>query len=261
MQIMTIDRAPVQERDDGGPIGRVIVRDFFGKGHQLTAGPQVYFGEQLYPGSEIYAHFHDVDQFQVVVKGSGRFGRVPVGSVTLQYADAFAPYGPIVAGAEGLGFFVFRRRAASGGWRMPGHAAMIPKPIGRRFFVQVEDLDARPGAGEVVHESHRQDADGLGVEVVRLGAGAETSIGPDGCGGYHLLVCRGAIEPEGNDEPLVANSVLLPDADEPPPIIRACADGAIVLVMRFPRATSRPGSDVNEFRAGDGAYVRAANAS
>ena len=153
MRAVTFDEAPVNHRDDGGAIGRVIVRDYFSKGHQLTPGPQAYLGQQLDPGSELFAHFHDVDQFQVVVLGDGRFGATPVAPITIQYADAYAPYGPIVANDHGIGFFVFRRRAASGGWRMPEYANLIPGKIGRRFFVDVEDAHRRPGARKVQRET------------------------------------------------------------------------------------------------------------
>lgn len=258
MRSMTIEEATVTHRNDGGAIGNVIVRDFFGRGHQLGPGPQVYLGEQLDAGSEIFAHFHDVDQFQVVVLGSGRFGRVPVRPVTVQYADAFAPYGPIVAAEEGIGFFVFRRCAATGGWRMPGHAKTMPKPMGRRFFLEVTDANSRPQEAEASRELLSGGyEDGLAIELIRMGPSA-TCISPRAdAGEHHLLVCAGSLERAGKKLPPL--SVLVPHPDELAPALAASDEGAVVLVLKFPRATRRVGSDPAKIRDDGSGYVRAVN--
>lgn len=259
MRHMTFDEATVTHRDDGGAIGNVVVRDYFGRGHQLDSGPQVYLGEQLDAGSELFAHFHDVDQFQVVVRGSGRFGRVPVRPITVQYADAFAPYGPIVAAEQGIGFFVFRRCAATGGWRMPGHAKMIPKPVGRRFFIELADAESRPKNGEASHEVQRGgDEDGLAIELIRMGPFA-TFCSPKGhAGEQHLLVCAGSLDRAGTRLPPL--SALVPDPNEHAPTLAATEEGAVLLVLKFPRPTDRAGSDPSTVKAGGPGYVRAVNA-
>ena len=258
MQHVTIEEAAATHRDDGGAIGNVIVRDYFGRGHQLGPGPQVYLGEQLDAESELFAHFHDVDQFQVVVRGSGRFGRVPVCPVTVQYADAFAPYGPIVAAENGIGFFVFRRCAATGGWRMPGHANMIPKPIGRRFFIEVADTESRPKEAETSREVLRGgDEDGLAIELIRMGPFATCSSPRGDAGEQHLLVCAGSLERAGKRLPPL--SALVPDPDEQAPALAASDEGAVVLVLKFPQATGRAGSDPKKIRHDGSGYVRAVN--
>ena len=260
MRDKTIEEAIATYRDDGGAIGNVIVRDYFGRGHQLGPGPQVYLGEQLDAGSELFAHFHDVDQFQVVVRGSGRFGRVPVRPITVQYADAFAPYGPIVADQDGIGFFVFRRCAATGGWRMPGYAKMVPKPMGRRILMEVADTESRPGDAEVRSEIIRSgDKDGLAIELIRMGP-FSTCTSPKGdAGEQHLLVCAGSLEREGRNLPPL--SALVPDPDELAPALAASDEGAVVLVLKFPRATGRAGSDPAKVRHDGSGYVRAVNSA
>lgn len=256
MRAMTFDEAPVQHRDDGGAIGRAVVHDYFGRGQQVDAGPQAYLGRQLDEGSEIYAHFHDVDQFQIVVMGGGRFGRTPVAPVTVQYADAFSPYGPIVANDGGLGFFVFRRGAATGGWRMPEFAHLIPRKGGRRFFVNLTDVDRRPAADAVECEAlWGPEADGLEVSVLRLGAGAAATFEARGCGAQYLLVCAGALA--HHDKTLPANSVLLQEVGEPAEPVVAHSEGAVVLVLKFPAPSDRPGSDPAKVEVRDGGYLRA----
>lgn len=256
MRAMTFDEAPARHRDDGGAIGRAVVHDYFGRGHQLDVGPQAYLGRQLDGGSEIYAHFHDVDQFQIVVMGSGRFGRTPVAPVTIQYADAFSPYGPIVANDGGLGFFVFRRAAATGGWRMPEFAHLIPRKGGRRFFADLSDLERRPAAGAVETETLWGPAeDGLEVSAVRLGPGASAVSAATGCGAQYLLVCGGALIQEGKLLP--ANAVLLQEVGESPEPVTAGDEGAVVLVLKFPVPSDRPGSDPSKTEVREGGYVRA----
>ena len=59
------------------------------------------------PNSILTPHFHAVDQFQVVVAGSGAFGKVPVRPMTVHYAGAYTPYGPITT-EDGIEYFVAR---------------------------------------------------------------------------------------------------------------------------------------------------------
>src|SRR4051812_3176319 len=59
-------------------------------------------------GTTLAAHFHFVNQFQVVTGGSGRIGRHEVRPLTIQYAGAHTPYGPLVAGENGLDYLVLR---------------------------------------------------------------------------------------------------------------------------------------------------------
>ncbi len=260
MRAMTFEAAPIQDRDDGGAIGRVRVRDYFGRGHQVAPGPQAYIGEQLEAGSELFAHFHDVDQFQVVVIGAGRFGRHRVAPVTIQYADAYSTYGPIVADKGGLGYFVFRRCAATGGWRMPDNAHLAAGLAGRRFFITPKNLDHRMTAGEAERDVLWGPAeDGLEVAVLRLGARASVMAPAKGCGAQYLLVCRGTLDQDS--ERLDVNAALLQEADETPEPITAGPDGAVVLVLRLPMSTSRKGSDPTRVERTSGGYVRAVNSA
>src|SRR6185369_6237393 len=45
------------------------------------------------PGAALHPHFHQADQFQVFVAGSGRIGKHPVSAVTVHFAAAHSPYG------------------------------------------------------------------------------------------------------------------------------------------------------------------------
>ncbi len=75
--------------------------------------PQAYPIEQQ-PGSAVPPHFHETNQFQVVVKGAGKSGRHRLGAHAIHFAGGHAAYGPIHASPEGLFYFTLRARSDRG---------------------------------------------------------------------------------------------------------------------------------------------------
>src|SRR3954464_12357154 len=63
--------------------------------------PMAFLVEQP-PGSVVQTHFHEANQFQLVVGGSGTLGKHAVQPIAVHYSNAFSAYGPITAGEEGL---------------------------------------------------------------------------------------------------------------------------------------------------------------
>jgi hypothetical protein len=74
------------------------------------------------PRAVVKPHFHQADQYQVVVQGGGRLGHHDVGTVAVHYTDAWSAYGPIVAADEGIAWFTLRNAWDSGARYMPGAA-------------------------------------------------------------------------------------------------------------------------------------------
>lgn len=105
------------------------------------------------PGHSLRAHYHGVPQFQVFHQGTGRVGRHDVSTVSVHYADALTPYGPIVAGPDGLAYAVLRPRPDAGAHWMPEDRAGVPNGPRRRFTVHL-DLEGRdappPGSPRAV---------------------------------------------------------------------------------------------------------------
>jgi hypothetical protein len=66
------------------------------------------------PHAVVKPHFHQADQYQVVVQGGGRLGTHDVGTVAVHYTDAWSAYGPIVAADEGISWFTLRNAWDSG---------------------------------------------------------------------------------------------------------------------------------------------------
>lgn len=98
--------------------GHYIMTDYVGSFDQKSAGPQAYLVRQS--AAVLGAHFHEVDQFQVVVSGRGALGREPAKRGLVHYTDAYTPYGPIEADTDGgLEYFTLRREATIGANFMP----------------------------------------------------------------------------------------------------------------------------------------------
>jgi hypothetical protein len=115
-----------------------VSRNFIGAALSRASGPQAYIAE-LAPGSRIPSHFHDVDQFQVFVRGTGRIGKDTWHAGIFHYADAFTPYGPLVPdpGSE-MHFFTLRPAAASGVFRMPDSRGLIGNRRGRNVVSSIK---------------------------------------------------------------------------------------------------------------------------
>jgi hypothetical protein len=216
--------------------------DYIGKLRIVDANPQAFLVERLYPNVRIEPHFHDVDQFQVIVGGACRVGQTIAVPVTLHYTDAYTPYGPIVGEPQGLVFFTLRPTASSGFFAMPESRRDMPGPAGRHL-VRRFDVDLfQPALAEVAREDLLDDQpDGLAAWGLRLGPGAETR-GPDSCaGGQYYLICNGEVRTAGDN--LRERSLIWVDPGEATPRLHAGPAGASVLVVQFPRSSERPGSD------------------
>lgn len=80
--------------------------------------PQAFLVEQD-PASTILPHYHEQNEFQVVVHGGGRFGRNEVRPVTAHYAGRHTGYGPIESGGDGLWYFSLRAHTDPGARFLP----------------------------------------------------------------------------------------------------------------------------------------------
>jgi hypothetical protein len=142
--------------------------------------PMAFLVEQD-PGAVVGAHYHQADQFQIVVAGSGRLGIHDVAAGAVHYAGAWSAYGPLSAGAAGLSYFTLRN-----GWD-PG-ARYMEVPANRA------DLRARPRGHREVVGHLPQAPDGLWAETFRLAAG-EALAGPAPARGFgqFWIVLRGSL--------------------------------------------------------------------
>ena len=70
-------------------------------------------------GYESEAHYHDHDQFQVVIKGTVNMAGEVLTPGSVHYTDANTPYGPFKVGPDGLTMMIIRPGAPDKGHRIP----------------------------------------------------------------------------------------------------------------------------------------------
>lgn len=211
-----------------------------GYGQQVAGNddaPQAYLVMQ--PAHSVTRpHFHQTNQFQVFVNGGGSVGKLRCDPLTVQYAGANTPYGPINAEAEGVDYFTLRQRWDSGAKYLPAKKDLLVKGqqrqvVGGKASYGIDEL---PGAGEDAKRETLIDPveDGLFAEWVGLAPGAKMAL-PDaaeGGGQYHVVV-SGALR--RGDQKLPPLSVEFASPDEGAVEIEAGENGLGLLLLRFPR--------------------------
>lgn len=235
--------------------------DYIGSPGTIDTNPQAFLVERMYPGALITPHFHDIDQFQIVVGGDCRMGKKEARVVTFQYADAFTPYGPIFGENEGFSFFTLRPIASGGFFAMPGNRQNMPGRAGRNITGHFDTSRPRLSEGK----SKREDlmaaqSDGVDAVGIRLGPNASSGGIPSDAGGQYYLVCEGSLT--GPDCELPRHSLMHVEGGEEAPVLNAGPEGAEVLVLQLARPSDRPGSDPRKLAERDpSAYVQRPDAS
>lgn len=161
--------------------------------------PQGFLVEQP-AGAVTPPHFHEVDQFQVVVEGSAQFGKHAAPPLSVHYASSHTPYGPVAAGAAGVVYYTLRAGWDPGAKYMPAARDKLRPPPRRFRFAQatpvkVEDMARRSGiASETLLAP---EADGLAAWRFLAGPGSQlTPPAPVG-GGQYIVVVEGSFTRAG----------------------------------------------------------------
>lgn len=172
---------------------------------QLAAGavgqPMAYLVEQS-PGHTVDAHYHEVEQFQLFVGGGGHIGTHVLDGLTVHYAGPYSPYGPIVAGPQGVQYVTVRRDWDRGAQWMPQAAAALRAMPNRKHITFTSqplapcaDLLALTGVSET---PLLPTAEG-GPQAWRVcaGPGAAVRGDPRGSGGQFWYVLAGSLRHDG----------------------------------------------------------------
>jgi len=223
--------------------------DFIGRrgDGEIRNAPQAFLIEMT-PNEVIVPHFHEVDQFQIFVAGSGSLGRAgaPATPLAVHYSDHHTGYGPINAGPHGFSYFTLRAKTDPGAVYLhkPGYREKL-KPGKKRHDLAQITLSTEPvlvnrgdAALEPLLKNQDHEEDGLAAFLLRMGPDRKTS-GPDprASDGQHYLVVNGSLELDGNHYP--AWSTVFVAASEAPLAISAGAQGLEVLILQYPRQESQ----------------------
>jgi hypothetical protein len=195
------------------------------------------------PHAVVSPHFHQADQYQVVVQGGGRLGTHEVGSVAVHYTDAWSAYGPIVADDDGIAWFTLRNTWDSGARYMPGSRDQLR--AARRQNHQHREATSPPTPVALPSELARttilscatvieQASDGMATWRLRLPPGAQTT-GPDpGTGGGQFWIVLSGAASAGGAAFLPPNSCIFVAPEDGAPTVMAGNGGAEVLCLQFP---------------------------
>src|SRR5690606_24565941 len=130
----------------------------------------------------IRPHFHQVDQFQVIVRGGGVLGRHRLSLHAVHFARAHTPYGPIRFADEGLGFLTLRAHWDPGAQYLPAQREKLEQVPNRKpwqateapAFLSGDPVGVRPFA-------QLKDDRGLGAYAMRLKPNAR-ALAPEPAG-------------------------------------------------------------------------------
>jgi hypothetical protein len=218
--------------------------DYMGnqKPEGIEDAPQSHYTEMDANGV-IVPHFHQVNQFQIFVSGTGSIGRNALPLIGLHYADRHTAYGPINAGPGGLGLFTLRAQSDPGAIYLsqPDFRSFL-KPSKKRYLLAenialstARVLEHRDAVSlESVLDKEADTSDGLGAGMLRMGARMKT-VSPDPrlTGGQYYLVLNGGMELASASYGLW--SMAYAGRTDQPFEICAGAQGLEALVLSFPR--------------------------
>jgi rubredoxin len=199
--------------------------------------PHAFLAEGT-PQRTIGTHFHIVDQFQVIVSGGGVLGKHDLAIHAVHFARAHTPYGPIIAGKDGLGFLTLRATRDPGAQHFPAAKEKLMS-IPNRNPWQVTEAPRFEGSGEVVMNpfSMIKDGNGLAAFSLKMQPGARTAApDPASSGGQYLIVTKGSVEYQGKDHPAI--TIIFVKPHEKAFDLIAGAEGMEALVLNYPRQSA-----------------------
>lgn len=204
--------------------------------------PQGFLVDQP-PGSVTPPHFHEENQFQVFVGGSGQLGKTDARPLTVQYANAHTPYGPICAGPDGVRYFTLRQRWDPGAKYMPASRDKLRK--GNQRTRVVTGLPMALASERLARTRQRvtvalgPEEDGMAAWLYETPPGAAIGPLPDpnASGGQYVLVTGGSLVLASRV--LGELSTVFISGDEESPPFTAGTDGLDMLLLQFPQRARR----------------------
>ena len=183
----------------------------------------------------IKPHFHQVDQFQVIVSGGGTLGRHPLALHAVHFSRAHTPYGPILFAEEGLGFLTLRAHWDPGAQYIPAQKEKLQQVPNRRPWqaTEVPKFDRKVPVSLQPFEQIKDDR-GLSAYALSMQPGESTNA-PDvsATNGQYIIVTRGGIVHEGKHH--AALTIIFVTRHEEAFRLVAGPEGAEALILNFPR--------------------------
>jgi hypothetical protein len=231
----SVAKAPVRVNDN-----RQTIRELLGTSRTVAVIPHSHVVEQ---DSTVIQepHFHEIDQYQMVVGGSGRIGAKPLSVGGYHYTDRATTYGPIIGGAEGLHYLVMRPLGEPGvdisGKFMPQSRHLRSRRPGRHIYGDATAPLADGPRGEWVLASDLQDGGIVTSVAVPAAAQVPEPARRDQCGPGYAVALEGSFTMNG--ETLDPPSVIWMEVTDQWPQITAGQDGGTIIWLTFSRAHAK----------------------
>lgn len=236
-QIAAFEDVKVNRKERQTPTGTAWRTNFIDPDANDPATAQAFLVEGT-PGRVIRSHYHDHDQYQVIVSGDGVLGKHQLQVNAVHFSRRHTPYGPIVFG-QGMGFLTLRAHQDAGAQYIdePEKLAKL-KSVDQRKPWQATEMPkfhATTGSAALHTFNEIRDDEGLASFSMSVAPNAK-ALAPDPAdsNGQYLIVVRGSLHYEGRE--YKALSVVFIKPQEGPFELVAGAEGLDVLVLHFPRA-------------------------
>lgn len=230
----------VHRKERQTPTGTAWRTAFIDPEENNPASAQAFLVEGV-PGRVIRPHFHEHDQYQVIVSGDGTLGRHALQVNAVHFSRAHTPYGPIVFG-QGMGFLTLRAHKDGGAQYLddPDTKAKLTAVAGRKPFqvTEIPQFKTLPSGSALHTFSEIRDEQGLASFSLSVAPNAK-AFAPDPAqtNGQYLIIVRGSVLVQGNE--YKALSVAFVKPQEGATELVAGADGLDVLVLHFPRTAAQ----------------------
>jgi rubredoxin len=193
------------------------------------------------PGRRSHPHYHANDQFQIIIEGSGTFGRHRVEPYCVHFSRAYTPYGPLQSDAkEGWAFLVLRANYDGGAYHVPETNEALRKVPNRRPF-QITKKVEFPALKQTVSRqdiAELNDDQGLFAHTLTMPPLTRT-LTPDPSIGNSLfvVVVKGSLQRD--NQQLKAMTIVHLRPGEPAFEIQSGPEGLQAIVLGLPRVAPR----------------------
>ena len=256
-QIASFDDVKVRRKERQVPTGTAWRTNFIDPEENNPASAQAFLVEGT-AGRVIKPHFHDHDQYQVVVSGGGVLGKHQLQVNAVHFSRRHTPYGPIIFGEQQLGFLTLRAHQDGGAQYLddPEKRSKLMAVESRKPFQATEAPKFEPTTPDAALHPFRElkDEEGLASFALSVAPNAH-AIAPDpaNSNGQYLIIVRGSLKYEGRE--YKALSVAFVKPQEGPLDLLAGGEGLDVLVLHFPRAIAQAAAAPQVARGAPGTRI------
>lgn len=236
-QITAYEDAKINRKERQVPTGTAWRTNLIDPDEHNPATAQAFLVEGT-AGRVIKPHFHDNDQYQVIVSGGGVLGKHTLQVNGVHFARRHTPYGPIVFGEQQLGFLTLRAHKDAGAQYLddPEKRVKLTTLKNRKPWQATEaPIFKTVTSGAALHAfSAIRDEDGLASYALSVAPHA-AALAPDPAdsNGQYLIIVRGSLKYAGRE--YRALSVAFVQPQEGRLTLAAGAEGLDALVLHFPR--------------------------